>query len=283
MIIDSHHHLWQYNPIRDTWIDESMKILKKDFLPADLEPILKENKIDASVVVQADQSESETQYLLNCAQDNDFIKGVVGWVDLMAYNVEQRLEHFADNKWFKGIRHIVQDEPEDDFMLRSDFQNGISYLSKLGLTYDILIYPRQLPAAVELARKFPKQNFVMDHIGKPIISKSIDPFWRKEIKNLAQFPNVYCKLSGMITETKNSHWEMEDFVPFLDEIIQAFGTDRVIFGSDWPVCLLAGDYNEVLAIVRHYISEFSDTEKQNIMGLNALKFYALENFNYISH
>lgn len=276
MIIDSHQHFWEYNPVRDSWIDDTMKVIRKDFLPKDLKPILVNNDIDGCITVQADQSEKETLFLLQCADENPFIKGVVGWVDLQAANIEDRLAYFSQNPYLKGIRHIIQVEKKD-FMNSFDFQNGISKLQKFGLTYDILIHQSQLLETIELVKKFPEQIFVLDHIGKPEISKGVSEKWQKEIKILAGFENTYCKLSGMVTETENFNWKKKDFHPFIETILSAFGTERVIFGSDWPVCTLAASYEQTLGIVQDYMGQLLFTEKQNIMGLNAQKVYNLNN------
>ncbi|MGB5607831.1 amidohydrolase family protein [Eudoraea sp.] len=275
MVIDSHQHFWKYDPVRYGWIDDSMKVLQKDFLPADLGPILKDNEVDGCVAVQADQSEAETEFLLGLAAENKFIKGVVGWVDLRADDVDKRLAHFSQDKKLKGIRHIVQEEPDPEFMLRKDFQNGIGHLAQFGLTYDILVYPNQLAAAVLLARAFPDQKFMLDHIAKPRISEGLDNQWVHHIKELGLNPNVSCKVSGMVTETKNFKWRQEDFSPFMEVVLDAFGWQRLLYGSDWPVCLLGGSYKEVITIVRDYISKLSDHERAGIMGQNAVNFYSL--------
>ena len=275
MVIDSHQHFWKYDPVKYAWIEDSMKILQKDFLPADLGPILNNNEVDGCVAVQADQSEAETKFLLRMAGENDFIKGVVGWVDLRADNIADRLAHFSQDKKLKGVRHIVQEEPDPEFMLRKDFQNGIGHLARFGLTYDILVYPNQLAAAVLLSRAFPDQKFVLDHIAKPRISEGLDNQWVHHIKELALNPNVSCKVSGMGTETRNFKWQQEDFSPFMEVVLDAFGWQRLLYGSDWPVCLLGAGYKEVLTIVTDYINKLPEKEKAGIMGLNANNFYSL--------
>ncbi|MBC9798106.1 amidohydrolase family protein, partial [Sinomicrobium weinanense] len=227
--------------------------------------------MDGCVAVQADQSEEETEFLLKCAAENPFVKAVVGWVDLLSEDVSTSLARFSGNPLFRGVRHIVQAEP-DDFMLREDFRKGIGALGAFGLTYDILVYARQLPAAVDLVRRFPRQRFVLDHIAKPEISGGLDKEWTKNIRRLAESENVYCKLSGMVTETDNFTWKQEDFTPFLDTVTEAFGTNRLMFGSDWPVCLISCGYGEVLKIVKDY---FSPDELPEIMGKNAVQFYGI--------
>ena len=275
MIIDSHQHFWKYNPIRDSWIDDSMGVIKKDFLPNDLHPILSANHVDGCIAVQADQSEEETEFLLQCAKEYPFIKGVVGWVDLRSEQVEERLEHFSENKLFKGVRHIVQAEA-DDFMLDSKFMNGISKLERFNLTYDILVFPRQLPAAVDLAKAFPNQKFVLDHIAKPRISEAIADDWLNNIQLLAENPNVSCKISGMVTETKDFNWKKQDFIPFLDAIVNAFGMDRLLFGSDWPVCLLAAQYQDVLEIIKDYFETYPKEVIDKVFGGNTTRIYNLK-------
>lgn len=242
LIIDSHHHLWYFDQARFPWIDSTMDVLKKDYLPEDMLTNITENGMDGTVVIQAEDSENETEFLLDLASKNDFIKGVSGWVDLTAGNAEERLEFFSDNSLLIGIRHIVQDEP-DDFLLRSDFQKGISVLSRFGLAFEILVYQNQLQAAIQLVRRFPAQKFVLNHVGKPNTMEIIDKEWKKEINNLAESENVYCKLSGSV-------WSNKDYYQVLDTVISAFGTDRVMYGSDWPVCLLTTNYKDSVSNAR---------------------------------
>ncbi|MDA7693332.1 amidohydrolase family protein [Flavobacteriaceae bacterium] len=275
MIIDSHQHFWKYNPVRDAWIDETMGVLKRNFLPEDLAPILKENEVSGCIAIQADQSENETEFLLLCAAVNPFIKGVVGWVDLCASNLEERLAHFSKNPLFKGVRHIVQAEKED-YLLREEVQRGIGKLLKYNLTFDLLVYPHQLPAAVTLANQFPEQKFVLDHLAKPFFSEPLSKHWLTQIARLSENQNVFCKLSGMVTETKEYQFNAEDFTPFMDVVFEHFGPDRVMFGSDWPVCLLAAEYQKVLGIVLHYINSYSQSEKDKILAKNAISFYNLK-------
>lgn len=275
MMIDAHQHFWLFDPVRDAWIDDTMQVIRKDFLPLDLQPILEEHSIDGCVAVQANQSETETAFLLQLAEENEFIKGVVGWVDLVAEDLKDRLSHYSKNPYFKGVRHIAQGEA-DDYFLRKDVQKGIEQLAQFDLTYDILIYGHQLPAAFELVRLFPKQKFVVDHIAKPKISEGLDITYKRNIEKMASFSNASCKLSGMVTETTEMTWVKSDFTPFMDLIFSAFGTDRVLYGSDWPVCLLTATYQEQLSIVQSYISTFSDDEQTKIMGGNAINFYDLE-------
>jgi L-fuconolactonase len=272
--IDSHKHFWKYNPVRDSWITGDMSVIQKDFHPNDLAPILIENNFDGCVAVQADQSEDETNFLLNLSVEHVFIKGVVGWVDLRSELVEDRLLHFSQHTKLKGIRHIVQAEPKG-FMAQKEFLRGIKTLKKFNLPYDILIKEHQLEETVGFMKKFPDQQFVIDHIAKPTITKNDRTFWEKNMSALATFPNVFCKLSGMVTEADWKNWKHTDFVPYLDTVLSCFGINRVMYGSDWPVCLVAGSYKQQLGILEQYITTFSESEKQLVMGENAIRFYNL--------
>ena len=275
MRIDSHQHFWKYHPVKDAWITDDMKGIQHDFLPADLWPLLQQNNVDGCVAVQADQSETETEFLLQLAEENDFIKGVVGWVDLRSAKIEERLEHFSQYKKLKGFRHVVQGEPQDDFLLRDNFCQGIAQLAKYGFTYDILIFPRHLKYATEFVQKFPKQSFVIDHLAKPNFKQADFAEWEKGIKAIAAFPNVTCKVSGMVTEADWSNWIETDFTYCLDVITEAFGTGRLMFGSDWPVCLLASSYQETCNITHRYFMQFPMEEQAKIWGKNTIDFYHL--------
>ncbi|MEO8885670.1 MAG: amidohydrolase family protein [Mucilaginibacter sp.] len=273
--IDSHQHFWKYDPVRDTWITKEMSIIQKDFLPEDLEPVLKANGIDGCVVVQSDQSEDENQFQLANADKHDFIKGIVGWVDFRSPDVEKRLEYYSQFSKLKGFRHVLQGEKKRDLMLQPDFLNGISLLNKYGFTYDILIYPDQLKYVTEMVAKFPEQSFVVDHIAKPYIKDKILLEWAEDIAALAQFKNVYCKISGMVTETNWNQWLPDEFEPYMDVVVESFGIDRVMFGSDWPVCLVSATYKQVYDIVKEYFSGYSVSEQTKFFGGNAIKFYNL--------
>jgi L-fuconolactonase len=273
--IDAHQHFWKFNPVRDSWITEDMNVIRRDFYPQDLKPLLAENKIDGCVSVQADQSEEETLFLIDQANKEEIVKGVVGWVDLKSPSVVERLEYFSQFKKIKGFRHIVQAEPDNAFLLRKDFGNGIRALKQFNFTYDVLIYPQQLEAAIKFVFENPDQRFVIDHLAKPLIKKSQLKGWEKEMAALAVFENVHCKVSGMVTEANWLSWKESDFKPFLDVVFSSFGTKRVMYGSDWPVCLVAASYKSQLAIVENYIASFSETEKADIMGNNAIRFYNL--------
>lgn len=272
--IDSHQHFWKYNPVRDSWITEDMRAIQKDFYPEDLAPILKKNNFDGCVAVQADQSEDETNFLLDLANQHSFIKGVVGWVDLRSELVEERLFHFNQQTKLKGIRHIVQAEP-NGFMTQKEFLRGIKTLKKFNLTYDILIKEHQLEETGWFVNQIPDQKFVIDHIAKPSIGKNDRIFWEKNMAIIAAYPNVFCKLSGMVTEANWKNWKYTDFEPYLDKIFSCFGINRVMYGSDWPVCLVAGSYQRQIGIIEQYITTFSASEKQLVMGENTARFYNL--------
>ncbi len=276
MKIDSHQHFWNYDPARDTWITEEMSILKRDFLPEDLDRECQANGIDASIAVQADQSETETQFLLGLANCSPRIAGVVGWVDLCSSKVAERLAFFSQFEKLRGFRHIAQAEPDERFLVRDDFVRGIAGLREFGFTYDILIYPKQLPAALELVARLPEQRFIIDHLAKPEIKTRGAASWATHMRNIAQSPNVYCKLSGLVTEADWHHWKREDFKPYLDVVFDAFGPQRLMFGSDWPVCLLAGSYQRVKQVIEDYLNGHSEDEKEKIFGDNAVGFYGLK-------
>jgi L-fuconolactonase len=271
--IDAHQHFWVFDSVRDSWISEEMAVIRRDFLPADLQPLLQESGIDGCVAVQADQSEKETQFLIDLAAEHSFIRGVVGWVDLMAENIEERLEYYRQFPIVKGFRHILQGEKNRAYMLQPSFLKGIKILG--GYTYDILVYPDQLAFTKEFVAQFPQQKFVLDHLAKPNIKTGAIEDWTKGIKDLAAHPNVFCKISGMVTEADWKQWKRDDFKRVLDTIVAAFGTQRIMYGSDWPVCLVAASYAEVLAIVQEYFSSFSKSEQEVFFGGNATIFYNL--------
>jgi len=273
--IDSHQHFWKFDPIRDSWIDDSMKKIQRDFLPEDLLPLLSQNQFLGCVAVQASQSEEETNFLLDLASKNDFIKGIVGWVDLRAENISERLNHFFKYEKLKGFRHVVQGEP-DDFMFGKEFRNGITALKQFDFTYDILIFHRQLPAAIDLVKSFPEQNFVIDHIAKPDIKLGDIESWKKGIEEIAKFNNVSCKISGMVTEADWNAWKPSDLKPYLDVIFENFSVDKILFGSDWPVCNVAADYNTIVKTLEDYISKFSIENQNKIWSENAKAFYKLK-------
>jgi L-fuconolactonase len=276
MKIDAHQHFWRYEPERDAWITPEMAVLKRDFLPSELCTELRANGIDACVAVQAAQSEDETRFLLDLADRFSMIAGVVGWVDLRASNLRERLRYFARFPKLRGFRHIVQTEPDDRFLLHDDFARGVGTLKDFGFTYDILIYPRHLPVATAFVEKFPEQNFVLDHLAKPEIKSAKIKEWAAHMRLLASAPNVWCKLSGLVTETDWKHWQAADIKPYLDVAFECFGTKRLMFGSDWPVCLLAGMYRQVKQLVEDYLARASESEREMVFGRNACEFYGLK-------
>jgi len=275
MRVDSHQHFWHYHPLRDAWIADEMAVLKRDFLPADLLPELRGNGVDACVAVQADQSEDETRFLLDLAEKHREIAGVVGWANLLDENVEERLEYFSQFRKLRGFRHIVQAEADDGFLMRKEFLRGVGMLSRFGFTYDILIYARHLPVANQFVQQFPDQKFVLDHIGKPQIKARELHEWSRGIRAIAKHPNVWCKVSGLVTEADWKRWTPDDFRPYLDVVFEAFGIERLMFGSDWPVCLVGGTYARVKAIVEDYTQSFPAIDKEKIFGRNAVRFYGL--------
>ncbi len=272
--IDSHQHFWIYNSVKDAWITDDMQIIQRDFMPEDLFPVLQYNHIEGCVAVQADQSEAENEFLLGLAATNPFVKGVVGWVDLRAGNVEERLVHYKQFDKLKGFRHILQAE-DGSFMHDEKFRYGISLLNKYGYTYDILIAHYQLSDAIKLVAAFPEQPFVIDHLAKPDIANGEIAGWQKNVEAIAQYPNVSCKVSGYCTEADWYHWQPADVEPYLDVVFSAFGPDRVMYGSDWPVSLLAGGYNRVFKCTSAYVSRFDETVQHGFWSGNATKFYNL--------
>ena len=276
MNIDSHQHFWSYNPAEYGWINDQMKVLRRDFLPADLKPELQQNGFQGSIAVQARQSLTETQWLLDLAAQNPFIKGVVGWIDLCAPDVEQQISQFVKDPRFVGVRHIIQDEPDEAFMLRAEFINGLHYLQKYDLTYDLLIFPKHLSNALKLVVQFPALRFVIDHLAKPFIKKQIISPWREGLIELAHHPNTWCKISGMVTEADWQNWKYDDFVPYLDTVLETFGPERVLIGSDWPVCTLAGSHHKVISIVLRFIEKFTAVQQAAILGQNAEHVYKLK-------
>jgi L-fuconolactonase len=274
MRIDAHQHFWSYHPTTHDWIDDSMQVIRKDFFTEQLYPLLQAANMDGCVAVQADQTEQETEFLLNLASKNNWIKGVVGWVDLKSEKLEEKLQEYQQFHALKGFRHVLQGE-DPSFMLSDQFVRGVGLLEKYGFTYDILIFPKHLNAALTLVKKFPNQRFVVDHIAKPNIKDALLDGWQQGIRSLAECPNVFCKISGMVTEANWEKWNQTDFVPYLDTVVTAFGMKRLMFGSDWPVCLVAAEYTEMLSIVQTYFSQFSKEEQTGFFGQNAIDFYRL--------
>ncbi|WP_226527201.1 amidohydrolase family protein [Metabacillus niabensis] len=276
MKIDAHHHFWRYNDKEFGWIDDDMSELKRDFLPEDLKTRLTSIHFDGTIVVQARQSLEETKWLLELAQKFDFIKGVVGWVDLCSPDVTKQLNQFANNSYLRGIRHVIHDEADDQFMLSEEFQRGISVLKDFSLTYDLLLFPKHIPYALQLVEKFPEQLFVLDHIGKPDIKNKEISFWKENLTKLAEYKNVYVKVSGMVTEADWKNWRKEDFKVYLDRVFHAFGPERVMIGSDWPVCTVSESYEAVMGIVLDYVKQYASDYENQILGENCSRFYSLK-------
>jgi L-fuconolactonase len=274
MRIDAHQHFWHYDPVRDSWITEEMSVLKRDFLPHELDALLDGNGMDGTVAVQADQSETETRFLLGLAEDHPNILGVVGWVDLRSPDLPERLESLARFRRLRGVRHIAQAE-SDDFLARPEVISGIGRLRDFELTYDILVYPRQLPAALTLVHALPDQPFVLDHMAKPLIGLGVREPWATQVRELASHPKVWCKISGLVTEADWGRWRPDDFRPYLDLVFDAFGPHRLMFGSDWPVCLLAAEYRQVVELIETYAEQLPAPERGALFGGNAASFYGL--------
>lgn len=273
MFIDAHVHFWEYDEERDGWM-ENMPALQQDRLPADIQTILQSEGVTGCIAVQAAQSEEETFFLMKLAEQHDFIKGVVGWTDLQSRDVEERLAYFSQQPVVRGWRHILQAEPVD-FLSAKKFRNGIRALKQYNYVYDILIREQQLGAAVDLVNAFPEQVFVLDHCGKPNIMNGAIKNWADDLKEISRHPNVYCKLSGLLTEADCQSWQPSHILPYLDVVFETFGTGRILYGSDWPVLNVAGDYHDWKKIVSEYLLQFSREDQEKIMGLNAVKVYSL--------
>jgi L-fuconolactonase len=275
MRIDAHQHFWIYNPAEYDWIDESMSALRRDFLPADLKPELDRSDFQGTVAVQVRQTLEETRWLLELAECSPSILGVVGWADLRSPDIRSQLRTLARNPKLVGLRHIVQSEPDDRFLLQPEFLRGISTLEEFDLAYDILIYTKHLPVAAEFVERFPRQRFVLDHLAKPPIKSGQNDFWANGIRRLAEFPNVFCKLSGLVTEADWQHWRPEQIVPFLDVAFESFGPGRLMIGSDWPVCLVAASYERALQVVKTYLQAKDAECREAVLGANAQRFWRL--------
>ncbi|MEI9919508.1 MAG: amidohydrolase family protein [Bacteroidota bacterium] len=275
MIIDGHQHFWRYNPERLGWITDDMKAIRHDFLPKELEQIYRHNDVDGCVAVQVEQTEAENEYLLGFSRQHGFIRGIVGWVDLRATNIKERLQYYSEENKIKGFRHIVQGESDPNFLLGDDFCRGIGSLSSHNFTYDILVYHHQLLQVEPFIEKFPNQPFIIDHIAKPAIAKHEIKQWATHMRAIASHENVFCKLSGMVTEADVNNWTYDDIAPYIDTVLECFGPSRLVYGSDWPVCLVAGSYEEQFGVVQKAIEKLSASEKKQILGENAIHFYNL--------
>jgi len=275
MIIDAHQHFWKFDPVRDSWINDEMALLKRDFLPDDLKKIYTANKVDGCVAVQADQSAEETNFLLSLAAEHSFIKGVVGWIDFSSKNIREDLHGYRGVRALKGFRNIIQGEDDGRYFTNNLFHEGFSALKDSRFTYDILIYHHQLPSAIRFAEKFPDQKFMLDHCAKPDIKNGSIKNWKRDIRILAENPKIFCKLSGLVTEADWRKWHYQQISPYLEIAGEYFGTDRLCFGSDWPVCLVAAKYEKVLDIINTFCRQVSETERNKILSGNAISFYQL--------
>jgi L-fuconolactonase len=275
MHIDAHQHFWIYSPGEYEWIDDSMAALRRDFLPHDLKLELEGTGFQGSIAVQVRQTLEETRWLLELADSFPWILGVVGWVDLCSPDVRSQLKVLAQNPKLVGIRHIVQSEPDDRFLLQPDFMRGVSALEEFDLAYDILIYTKHLPVAAEFVQRFPRQRFVLDHLAKPPIKSGDIDSWAQGIRRLAESPNLFCKVSGLVTEADWQHWEPEQVIPFLDVAFEAFGPDRLMVGSDWPVCLVAASYVRWIEVFEAYLLGQRPGFRESVLGGNAQRFWRL--------
>ncbi|OFY66645.1 MAG: amidohydrolase [Bacteroidetes bacterium RBG_13_43_22] len=275
MIIDSHQHFWIYNPVEYNWIDNDMKRIRADFLPPYLKKVITTAGVNGVISVQARQTIEHTDWILKHASENDFIKGVVGWLPLIDKKVEDHLEKYKYNQWLKGLRHVLQGESDMEYMLHDDFNRGISLLNKYNLVYEILIFERHLPVTIKFVDTHPNQVFILNHIAKPIIKNNVIEPWKKNIYELAKRDNVFCKISGMVTEADYTNWTVEQLYPYFEIILEAFDPGRLMFGSDWPVCLVACEYQEWFDIVKYFISRLNDSEQKAILGINAQRIYHL--------
>lgn len=274
-IIDSHQHFWKFDPVQFPWITDSLHLLKRDFLPSELKNVYSEHNISGCIAVQAAQTVEETRFLLSLAENNPFIQGVVGWIDLKSNSLKEDLNEFKTFEKLKGFRHILQDESDPNYIRHPDFQRGLEVIFGNGYSYDILVFPNQLKGALDTVSHFPKAHFVIDHLAKPDIKHQSISVWRDLMAEFKDFPNVLCKLSGMVTEGDWKDWKKEDFYPYMDVMMDVFGEDRLMFGSDWPVCLLAASFAEVKGVLETYLSNFPKSVQEKIWSENALKFYKI--------
>ena len=277
--IDAHQHFWVYDPDRDSWITEDMGKIRRDFLPGDLAPLLKDNKIDGCVAVQAAESLAQTDFLLELARKNDFIKAVVGWIDLKYSQLAQTLEQYKDAKKLAGFRHTLQGEAVDTYLADGQFEKGVKLILEKGYSYDLLIFHHQIASVLPMVRRLSENDnapFVLDHLGKPDLKTGNISSWKDNIRQLAAMENVYCKVSGMVTEADWNNWTPDTLKEALDTVLEAFGPKRLMFGSDWPVCLVATSYPNWLQTAKNYFKQLSETEQEAIFGGNACQFYGIK-------
>jgi L-fuconolactonase len=275
MRIDAHQHFWKYHPASHGWINDEMAGIRKDFMPDDLWPLLNKHHIDGCIAVQADERLEENQMLLSLAEKFSFIKGVVGWADLRSPAFSEEIHIFKQYNKLVGFRCIMQGQQDEMYLNNETFIQHVSLLAKHAYTYDLLIYHHQLPSLLNFIEKLPDNKLILDHIGKPDIKSRNIKSWKENIQKIASHPHIYCKLSGMITEASFTQWTYDDIAPFMDAVGEAFGTDRICFGSDWPVCLVAGSYDKMIEVVQKWADQLTSTEQDKIFGLNTIKFYNL--------
>jgi L-fuconolactonase len=276
MRLDAHQHFWRYDPAQHVWMTDAMVALRRDYLPRDLAPLLEGSGFAGTIAVQARQMVEETEWLLDLADANDFIRGVVGWVDLRSPDLGAQLERLGSNPKLVGVRHVVHDEPDEAFMLLPEFRRGIAHLGPAGLSYDLLLRPQHLQPAIRLVDEFEQQPFVLDHIAKPGVGELTGSAWKEDVRRLAERPNVFCKLSGLVTEADWKAWQPGHFRPSLDVVLDAFGPHRLMIGSDWPVCTLAADYATTMGVVMDFVGGLSPSEQAGILGSNCARFYGVE-------
>jgi L-fuconolactonase len=275
MTIDAHHHLWRYTPQEYGWIDDTMQLLRRDFLPADLKSAMRSAGVDGTIAVQARQTLEETRWLLDLADENDEIRGVTGWAPIAGPEFPGVMEEFDGRAKLKALRHVIQGERDENYILREDFNSGIRALEGSGLVYEILIYERHLPQTIEFVDRHPNQLFVLDHLAKPLIATGVMEPWAAQMRELGKRENAWCKVSGMVTEADWNAWTSETLKPYIDVAVEAFGPQRLMAGSDWPVCLVACSYERCWQVLREYFSSFSQQEQERIFGENAAELYDL--------
>lgn len=276
MILDTHQHFWNYESEKHSWVSDDMAVIRRDFLPQDLKPVYEQNGVEGCIAVQADQSLEENSFLLSQAKNNPFIKGVIGWVDFQDIQVEETLQYYDNEPLIKGYRHVVQAEADPTFLLRKEFLRGIAKLEGRDLVYEILVFSHQLPVVLEFVKLFPKQRFLIDHIAKPYIKKGYIDAWALLMKAIANYDNVSCKISGMITEADFKNWKTEELMPYMNVVLEAFGPKRIMYGSDWPVCLVAGSYPQVIKVAKHFSHQLSKEEQDNFFYRNAQRMYNIK-------
>ena len=276
MIVDAHQHFWKFDAARHQWITEDMKLLRRDYLPQDLLPIYKKLNIGGCIAVQADESDNETSFLLELAAKNDFIEGVVGWINPKDNLLEEKLNQYSKQSILKGFRNIIQGRPDDFYLTNPDFHQFLKELKIYNFTYDVLVFEDQLRATIKCTEKFPDQKFILDHCGKPNIKAKNHKDWASQLKILANNPNMYCKLSGLVTEANLNSWTYDDLIPYMEITAEHFGSERLCFGSDWPVCLLASDYERLYEVTNKFIGQLTAKEQENILGINVCRFYGIK-------